>query len=287
MTIKEKLMKKYPEVDEDYVRTHCPDMYGVMPSKKCKCQPDSRARYQTLGKSPKEMCDDCWNQKAGLSVWQLMLIICGVAALLVGLIGFGMHVLAYEQHEEPIDIYVEDTTGVPIETFEETAVEETTEEPMEEPSTSIAEPIETEPVVPAVRYFDVPLSEDLQNHIFAVCEARGVDPLLVVAMAKKESEFKYWEIGDNGNAFGLLQIWPYWHGARMERLGCPDLLDPYQNVIVGVDILAELFSTGRSLEWVLMTYNGGYAHANNHIANGTISYYAATVKNYMNTIERK
>lgn len=146
---------------------------------------------------------------------------------------------------------------------------------------------ETEPVVPAVRYFDVPLSEDLQDHIFVVCENRGVDPAVVIAMIQKESMFKAGAIGDNGNSFGLMQIQPRWHGARMERLGVTDLLDPYQNVIVGIDILAELFSTGGSLEWVLMSYNGGYAHANNHIANGTISDYAAIVTNYMNTIERK
>ena len=150
---------------------------------------------------------------------------------------------------------------------------------------------ETEPVVPAVRYFDVPLSEDLQDHIFAVCESRGVDPIIVIAMIQKESRYDATAIGDNGNSFGLMQIQPRWHGApystRMERLGVTDLLDPYQNVIVGIDILAELFSMSGSLEWVLMSYNGGYAHANNHIANGTISDYAAIVTNYMNEIERK
>lgn len=163
------------------------------------------------------------------------------------------------------------------ETEEETTVETTVEE-------TIAE---TEPVVPAVRYFDVPLSEELQDHIFAVCEQYGVDPLMVIAMAKKETEFQYWLIGDSGNAYGLLQIWPYWHGDRMARLGCYDLLDPFQNVTVGVDAIAEIQSMGGSLEWVLMSYNGGYGHANDHIAAGTISDYAATVKYYMSIIERK
>lgn len=146
---------------------------------------------------------------------------------------------------------------------------------------------ETEPVVPAVRYFDVPLSEDLQDHIFTVCESYGVDPVVVMAVIKKESMFKAGEIGDSGNSFGLMQIQPRWHGSRMDRLGVTDLLDPYQNVIVGIDILAELFGKGGSLEWVLMSYNGGYAHANKHIANGTVSDYVAIVTNYMNTIERK
>ena len=36
-----------------------------------------------------------------------------------------------------------------------------------------------------------------------------------------------------------MQIQPRWHIERMDRLGVEDLLNPYQNISVGVDILAE------------------------------------------------
>ena len=168
----------------------------------------------------------------------------------------------------------------PIANVEESLIFPETEETVEE---TIEEPVEE---VPAVSYFIVPMEESLQDHVFDVCGRYGIDPVLVMAIIQKESRFNIGAMGDNGNSYGLMQIQPRWHSARMERLGCTDLLDPYQNVTVGIDILAELFGRGGSLEWVLMSYNGGYVHADNHIANGTISDYAATVKNYMNTIER-
>ena len=99
-------------------------------------------------------------------------------------------------------------------------------------------------------YFDVPLSEDLQNHIFMVCESYGIDPTIVIAMIQRESNFVIDIVGDNGNSFGLMQIQPRWHSARMEKLGCTDLLNPYQNVNVGVNYLAELFEKGKPVEWV-------------------------------------
>lgn len=84
-------------------------------------------------------------------------------------------------------------------------------------------------------------------------------------------------MGDKGESYGLMQIKKKWHTARMERLGVTDLLDPYQNVTVGIDLLAELLRYGGSLEWALMCYNGGYAYADKRIASGKISDYAKGV----------
>lgn len=126
-------------------------------------------------------------------------------------------------------------------------------------------------------YFDVPLSEDLQDHIFMVCESYGIDPAIVIAMIQRESNFVIDIVGDNGNSFGLMQIQPRWHRDRMEKLGCTDLLNPYQNVNVGVDYLAELFEKGKSVEWVLMAYNGGPSYANKKAANGEVNTYARDV----------
>ena len=60
----------------------------------------------------------------------------------------------------------------------------------------------------------------------------------------------------------------------MERLGVTDLLNPYENVAVGVDILAEKLDEGLGTSWALMAYNGGNQYANEMKEAGRISDYA-------------
>ena len=69
-------------------------------------------------------------------------------------------------------------------------------------------------------------------------------------------------IGDNGDAFGLMQVQPKWHRERMDKLGVTDLLDPYQNVTVALDYLVELLGRDKGLEWALAAYNAGATGAN-------------------------
>lgn len=136
------------------------------------------------------------------------------------------------------------------------------------------------------KYFDVPLSEELQNHIFIECEKHNIAPAIIIAMIEKESQFKPDAIGDNGNSLGLLQIQPRWHQERMDRLGCNDLLDPFQNVTVGIDFVAELKASNDDLYWVLMAYNSGVGNANKMMAAGTYSEYALEVVQKAAELER-
>ena len=129
-------------------------------------------------------------------------------------------------------------------------------------------------------YYNVPLDRDLQDHIIDTCEVYGIDPALVISIIKKESEFTPGAVGDNGNSLGLMQIQPRYHSGRMYNLGCDNLLDPYQNVIVGVDLLSDIFAEGHSVEWTLMAYNGGYDYAYRNMNNGVVSSYARTVISY-------
>lgn len=142
-----------------------------------------------------------------------------------------------------------------------------------------SEPVEApEPeIVPEVVYFDVPLDEGLQDHIFAICEEYDVEPELIISMICRESVYNAGAVGDGGKSLGLMQIQPRWHKDRMERLGCEDLLDPYQNVVVGIDLMAELLNKRGSVEWALMAYNGGPSYANEHVAAGKVSEYAREV----------
>lgn len=142
------------------------------------------------------------------------------------------------------------------------------------------EPLEPLPEMTCVEpmlYYNVPLDEDLQSYIFELCEASGIDSSIVIAMIGRESTYRDYVVGDNGRSFGLMQIQARWHRDRMSELGCTDLLDPYQNVAVGVDYLAELMSTGEPIEWVLMAYNGGPSYANKKYLAGIVSDYAREI----------
>ncbi len=142
-------------------------------------------------------------------------------------------------------------------------------------------------VEPNLKFFDVPLEEDLQTYIFELSEEIGVDPAIVIAIIEKESNYDISAVGDHGRSLGLMQIQYRWHTARMDSLGCDDLLDPYQNVTVGIDILADLFEENESVEWVLMAYNGGHVYANRLAEEGSVSEYASRVIEIANGLERK
>lgn len=164
--------------------------------------------------------------------------------------------------------------------------EESTSETVVEPAETIVEGYIDHGCVEHVRY-DIPLDDELQDYIIETSEERGVDPAIIIAIIKRESQFDIDIIGDRGKAFGLMQIHPRWHSDRMEKLGVTDLLDPYQNVTVGIDIMAELLDGGESVEWALMAYNGGYANANRHIEAGTLSGYATDVLKFAEELERR
>lgn len=151
------------------------------------------------------------------------------------------------------------------------------EERVEEDVITIEQPNLVIETIPTKTYYDVPLSEDLQDYIFALCEERGVDPAIVIAMIGKESVYNPDAVGDGGNSLGLMQIQPRWHKERMKRLETSNLFNPYDNVEVGIDLIAELMAKGKSIEWVLMAYNGGASYANEKLALGIVSDYANTV----------
>ena len=175
-----------------------------------------------------------------------------------------------------------DNIGIEVENEEIEDVEEETEEVIVAPE--VTEPIEPEVTEPVAIYYDVPLSQDLQDYIFKLCEERGIDPTIVIAIIELESKYDSNALGDRGRSQGLMQIQPRWHQARMAKLNCSNLLNPYENVTVGIDILAELYETGNSEAWVLMVYNGGYGYANSKIARGEVSDYAITVMNRSKTL---
>jgi soluble lytic murein transglycosylase-like protein len=126
-------------------------------------------------------------------------------------------------------------------------------------------------------YFDVPLDHRLQDYIFRVCESYNVDPSIVIAIIERESLFDTFAVGDDGDSFGLMQIQPRWHEERMNRLGYHDLYNPYHNVSIGIDYLAELIGKQKGILWALMAYNGGPTYANEKYDSEIVTEYARSI----------
>lgn len=140
--------------------------------------------------------------------------------------------------------------------------------------TEIAAEIKEEP---ADKLYDVPLESDLQIHINDLCENYGIDMPLVLAVIGQESGYDPAAVGDNGNSIGLMQIQPMHHRQRMDRLGIIDLLDPYQNVTIGIDLLAELINEENDIEWAVTAYNAGKSKADFNRSIGERSEYTQSV----------
>lgn len=122
-----------------------------------------------------------------------------------------------------------------------------------------------EPIQEQVVLYDVPLEDSLQLHIARLCEEHHIDSEIVMGIIWHESRFQPEVMGDQGRSYGLMQVQKQFHLERMDRLGVDDLLDPYQNVTVGVDILAEMIDHyDGNLEMALVAYQNGYEGADFH-----------------------
>ena len=121
--------------------------------------------------------------------------------------------------------------------------------------------VEAEPE-PEIDIYPVNLDANLQRHIIETCEEYTINPSIIIAMCFYESSFNADAIGDNGECMGLMGISPRWCWPEMEKLNCSDMRDPYQNVTVGIDILAQKMAKyDGNPEMALMSYNAGDAGA--------------------------
>jgi soluble lytic murein transglycosylase-like protein len=120
--------------------------------------------------------------------------------------------------------------------------------------------IEETEVVEEVKYYDCPLSEELQDYIRTLCEENDVPMDLVIAQIQIESGYRA-DCISGTNDYGLMQINKINHGWLKEKYGITDFLDPYQNVLCGINILSGHLKNCGSLKKALMSYNLGTAGA--------------------------
>lgn len=166
----------------------------------------------------------------------------------------------------------EETTKVNVETIEpENTTETPTEIPTEATTEEVTEPTKEEPKERI--YYEIPeeyakrgsFPAELQKYTYELCTRYDISYALVIAVIERESGYRCDALGDNGNSKGYMQIYEKWHRKRMDKLGCDNLLDPYQNILVGVDFLAELIGKYGTVEKALAAYNCGESGANKYL----------------------
>lgn len=106
-------------------------------------------------------------------------------------------------------------------------------------------------------YYDIPLSEELQDYIFITSSEYNVPVELILALIHTESNFNS-KIISSTNDYGLCQINKINHEWLSKELGVTDFLDEKQNILCGIFMLSEkLKITNNDVNLALMCYNCG------------------------------
>lgn len=128
-------------------------------------------------------------------------------------------------------------------------------------------------------YYEVPqeyvmngggLSDELQEFIQDLCRERQLSYPLVLALIERETGYRNVDPNECGST-GYMQIIPRWHEDRMAKFGVTYLLEPEDNITVGIDYLTELFEKYHEINLVLMAYNMGESGAKKLWENGIYS----------------
>lgn len=133
--------------------------------------------------------------------------------------------------------------------------------------------------------------EDIIAYTDEIGARYNICPELIQAVIERESHYN--PDATNGDCVGLMQVSEKWHTERMERLGVTDLYDPYSNILVGTDYLAELWREtsskgyGDDLYYVLMRYNMTADSANRLYRDEVYSEYAISIAERSAELERE
>ena len=151
------------------------------------------------------------------------------------------------------------------------------ETPTPEPSALPSPPIVVETPVPVPETPAPVLTQEqiINGYIKTICEEYGVEPEIVQSIVYYES--RYDPQAKNGQFVGLMQVSKSLFAKRATKLGVTDFYDPYSNILLGVDFLAELITTYKSVDLALMLYSMNWKEAFAMHKRGQINNYASLV----------
>ena len=150
----------------------------------------------------------------------------------------------------------------------------------------IDEEITTVKEIAPVQY-DTMIPDEYIPYVREISDQYGICPELILSIIEAESSGQSDAVSSVG-CIGLMQIQPKFAQERMDKLGVADLYDPYSNILVGVDILAELADKYDDLPTVLMCYNEGeYSGVIEQAESGEYSNYAKKIMARAEELEEK
>lgn len=108
----------------------------------------------------------------------------------------------------------------------------------------------------------IPLTDELQEFLYYICQSYDLDYYLVVALIDTESGFNCDAISSTKD-YGLMQINEINHSwLENELLISSDFLNPYNNLMAGCYMLSEISRKYTTYNEILMVYNMGDYSAN-------------------------
>ena len=128
---------------------------------------------------------------------------------------------------------------------------------------------------------------EIQNYCEEVGEEFCICPELLESMAYRESRFI--PTVKSGKCWGLLQVNVKVHADRIQKYDYTeeDMLEPYPNIVVAADFLAELYEEyGDDNPVVLSIYSGNWAAVENYKEYGFMTAYVQDVLSRSEKYER-
>ena len=128
--------------------------------------------------------------------------------------------------------------------------------------------------------------EEWIEYIGSICEEKQISPELVEAVIERESNWN--PNAQNGECIGLMQVDQVIHWKRAQDMGVQSLMDPYDNIRVGISILEDLLKKYGEAAPALMYYNAGYSESCGITAynRGVTSRYAEEIMARSEELER-
>ncbi|MFI3254402.1 MAG: transglycosylase SLT domain-containing protein [Eubacteriales bacterium] len=208
-----------------------------------------------------------------------------ICACVLAMMVCGMSIIL-ENHQY-CDIAYDYSHHINLEAMEATTVIEPKKEVLEIKMPMLSYQRTQEPEETGYVYYDVPLSDELQEYTQDLCLELNVDFPLVLSIMAQESKYGLDSISpknkDGTKDYGIMQINSCNHDSLGQRLGITDFLDPHQNILAGLTMLADYWYLN-DYQTIAMYYNSGPGTGKSNVAKGIWTPYSIEVMETLNLL---